>query len=384
MRLKIADKLFLGFLVVIFLNLFFVLVTSRLTALNSVASILRSQNYIRNSLLQISANQASQTRSGIIFEKIGKIESADNFIATGKQSKVILDSVVDVMKEILITDSIIEVSESLKKEDVALKSVLKDSLLVSLEKYSGFVPTLMDVKKDSTLSDSLRNAKISLSDEENKQFDKEIKRYLAIADSLLEKTSLSRISNIEERVSSVKRLTLIILGWMAVFSIFFAMIFSRHITNPLKRLQTWAANIGKGDFDLAKKKFPSDEIGELSDAFYDMANELKKTQEELATKNRLAAIGEIVASINHEINNPLMVISGNAQFLEMTIDKDASEDTKERINAIIEECERISNVTQKLRDIKVPVTEKYTSEGERMIDLKRATEEGDENEASKK
>lgn len=382
MKLKIADKLFLGFLVVIFLNLFFVLVTSRLTALNSVASILRSQNYIRNSLLQVSANQASQARSKIIFEKIGKIESADNFISTGKLSEILLDSVIGVMDEIIITDSVIDAGADMQKADIALLNVLKDSLFLSLEKYSSTVPAIINIQNDTTIDDKKKEALISESNIINKEADKSIKRALALADSLLENNSLSRISNIEERVSSVKKLTMIILGWMAVFSIFFAMFFSRRITNPLKRLQTWAANIGKGNFDLAKKKFPSDEIGELSDAFYDMANELKKTQEELATKNRLAAIGEVVASINHEINNPLMVISGNAQFLEMTIDKNASEDTKERIKAIIDECERISTVTQKLRDIKVPVTEKYTSEGERMIDLKRATGESDDDKVS--
>lgn len=383
MKLKIADKLFFGFLVVIFLNLFFVLVTSRLTELNSVASILRNQNHIRNSLIQFSANQSSQARSRIIFEKIGKIESADNFIAMGKQSQILLDSIIGVMEDIVQTDTAIDVSEGLKKDDIALLEVLKDSLQVSMKVYSSIVPEILEINKDSTISSEKIDSLLVELNEENKRSDLAIKKYLNDADSLLEVTSLSRISNIEERVSSVKKLTLIILGWMAVFSIFFAMFFSRHITNPLKRLQAWAADIGKGDFDLAKKKFPSDEIGELSDAFYDMANELKKTQEELATKNRLAAIGEVVASINHEINNPLMVISGNAQFLEMTIDKDASEDTKERIKAIIDECERISTVTQKLRDIKVPVTEKYTSEGERMIDLKRATGDSNEEQGSK-
>lgn len=378
MKLKIADKLFLGFLVVIFLNLFFVLVTSRLTALNSVASVLRNQNFIRNSLLQISSNHASQARSRIIFEKIGKKESATNFVETGKQNQIILDSITSTMREILISDSEIDVSSELQKRDSILHYVLNDDLSKSSLKYSSVVPSIIQIKNDSMLSDEQKRIALLSLDNEAMLADKTIKVALATADSLLDVNSLSRISNIEDRVNSVKRLTMIILGWMAVFSIFFAMFFSRHITNPLKRLQNWAANIGKGDFDLAKKRFPSDEIGELSDAFYDMANELKKTQEELATKNRLAAIGEIVASINHEINNPLMIISGNAQFLEMTIENGVTEDTKERIKAIIDESDRISKVTQKLRDIKVPVTEKYTSEGERMIDLKRATRENEE------
>ena len=58
--------------------------------------------------------------------------------------------------------------------------------------------------------------------------------------------------------------------------------------------------------------YPSDEIGDVATAFFEMSIDLKNTQEELIKSKRLATIGEIVASVNHEINNPLMIISGNA------------------------------------------------------------------------
>lgn len=378
MKLRIADKLFFGFLVVIFLNLFFVLVTSRLTALSSEASVLRSQNYIKSVLIQIGANHASQTRSRIIFEKIGKSESAANFIETGLQTEALLDSVLEVMQNIVVTDSIIDASTEHRERDITLLYVLKNKLQKSTVDYSSIVPEVRKIKNDTSLSKEDKVKKLSELETRARSSVINIKAALAEADSLLDQNSLGRIYNIENRVESAKDLTTLILAGMAIFSIFFAMLFSRHITNPLKRLQTWAADIGKGDFNLDKKRFPSDEVGELSEAFYDMANKLKMTQEELATKNRLAAIGEVVASINHEINNPLMIISGNAQFLEMTIDNGVNEDVKARIKAIIEESERISEVTQKLRDIKNPVTEHYTSEGERMIDLRRAVENRNE------
>jgi signal transduction histidine kinase len=157
-----------------------------------------------------------------------------------------------------------------------------------------------------------------------------------------------------------------------VFSVVFGFFFSRAITNSLRRLRLSASTIGKGDFDFNPGGYPKDEIGDLASAFFEMASDLKRAQEELIKSKRLAAIGQIVASVNHEINNPLMIISGNAQFLEMSLENSPQE-MKDRVRAILEETERISQVTKKLREIKNPVVEDYTSSGEQMINLDKSS-----------
>ena len=144
------------------------------------------------------------------------------------------------------------------------------------------------------------------------------------------------------------------------------------MTTSLRRLRESARTIGKGEFDFNPRGYPKDEIGDLASAFFDMAYDLKRTQEELIKSKRLAAIGQIVASVNHEINNPLMIISGNAQFLEMSMEGYPQE-MRDRIKAILEETERISQVTRKLREIKNPVVEDYTSSGEQMINLDKSS-----------
>ena len=159
---------------------------------------------------------------------------------------------------------------------------------------------------------------------------------------------------------------------MSVFALLFAFLFSRAITVSLRKLKLSARLIAKGNFDFDPKGYPRDEIGELAKALFDMAFDLKNAQEELVKSKRLAAIGEVVASVNHEINNPLMIISGNAQFLEMSMEGYPA-DLRERLKAIIEETERISRVTRKLREIKNPVVEDYTSSGEQMINLDKST-----------
>lgn len=156
------------------------------------------------------------------------------------------------------------------------------------------------------------------------------------------------------------------------FHFFFGLFFSRQITKSLRRLKESASTIGKGNFNTDPSGYPNDETGDLATAFFEMSIDLKNTQEELIKSKRLAAIGEVVASVNHEINNPLMIISGNAQFLEMTL-KGYPEEIKERVRTIIEETERISRVTKKLREIKNPVIEDYTSSGEQMINLDKSS-----------
>jgi len=42
---------------------------------------------------------------------------------------------------------------------------------------------------------------------------------------------------------------------------------------------------------------------------------LRRTQQSLVQSAKLAAIGELAASVAHEINNPLTVIIGSSQLL---------------------------------------------------------------------
>lgn len=54
--------------------------------------------------------------------------------------------------------------------------------------------------------------------------------------------------------------------------------------------------------------------------------EKQKMQAQLMQSSKLAALGQMAAGIAHELNNPLTIIMGNAQFLK--VKKDVSEDLK--------------------------------------------------------
>ena len=92
-------------------------------------------------------------------------------------------------------------------------------------------------------------------------------------------------------------------------------------------------------------------------------------QQELIEKNRLAAITETVLTLGDEVNNPLMVISGNLELLDLEIKgAEVSEKIHNRIETMRYNFMKIREVTEKMSKLTKP--ELMTIHGDtRMIDL---------------
>jgi PAS domain S-box-containing protein len=72
------------------------------------------------------------------------------------------------------------------------------------------------------------------------------------------------------------------------------------------------------------------------------ATQIKKARE----IQRLLQLGKLVSDMAHEVNNPLMVISGRAQLLLM--EEEWNEDTKKGLNIIFEYCDRARVIIERL------------------------------------
>jgi len=99
-------------------------------------------------------------------------------------------------------------------------------------------------------------------------------------------------------------------------------------------------------------------------------SELKRLQEELIRSERLAALMETAIAVNHEINNPLAPILGNAQLILREAEH-LDEQTLRRVRVIEKNALRIFEITQKLRSITEPVTKEYLGKT-RMLDIERS------------
>jgi signal transduction histidine kinase len=142
------------------------------------------------------------------------------------------------------------------------------------------------------------------------------------------------------------------------FSLGMTIFFRRQIANPIQRLTEATTQITEGNLDVNAPVESQDEIGTLAVTFNQMTAYLKESQENLQTYNRnleakveertqelqsknqqleqafdelkqtqiqliqtekMSSLGQLVAGIAHEINNPVNFIHGNVSFARQYI-----------------------------------------------------------------
>lgn len=97
------------------------------------------------------------------------------------------------------------------------------------------------------------------------------------------------------------------------------------------------------------------EIGKVADSINKMGNSLREKEileERLARSEKLAALGQLVSGVAHEIRNPLGIMSATVQLMEKDFQED--EELKEYIKVLKDQTERQSKVIQDLLDYARP------------------------------
>jgi len=112
------------------------------------------------------------------------------------------------------------------------------------------------------------------------------------------------------------------------------------IKNGLKNIQ--------GDLDYRIEPI-SGEIGEIGIAINEMANALsqrKKLELQMQRADRLAALGEVVAGVAHEVKNPITAIKGFIQLIEE--DMKEKDPKLEYTGIAISEVNRLDKIVEQL------------------------------------
>ena len=119
------------------------------------------------------------------------------------------------------------------------------------------------------------------------------------------------------------------------------------------------------------------ELIKKNEALLYAQNEIKKQQEQIVEMEKTHVIAQMATSVNHEINNPLTTIIGNLELILMS-NKDLSPVIIKKLNVILQEAHRIGDITQKLRNIKRIVVDKYlVLTNEDMINLDLSSKPGE-------
>ena len=92
----------------------------------------------------------------------------------------------------------------------------------------------------------------------------------------------------------------------------------------------------------------------------------RAAESELARARWLAGIGETTIALEHEINNPLSALLGNAELLLM--EDGLTEEQAQQVRVIREQATRIADVVRRLAKLKNPRSVEYLR-GATMLDL---------------
>lgn len=152
-------------------------------------------------------------------------------------------------------------------------------------------------------------------------------------------------------------------GWMVI-----AFVFSRRLTRSVGHLESAAQRIAAGDFSPIKSQpMPTREFVELQNAFEQMLlrfndtrraldtqmaeerrmrQEVESLQLQVIRQERLAAVGQLVSGVAHEINNPLQAILGFAELLQMQ--KNVPDSVKTDLVLIQKESARACGIIRSL------------------------------------
>lgn len=115
------------------------------------------------------------------------------------------------------------------------------------------------------------------------------------------------------------------------------------IAKPILDLHDAAEQVSSGNFDVAVPVHSTDEVGALAKAFNRMTETLESTMTARAKLERLATIGQLTATVSHELRNPLGTISTSVDLIrERTRDGDpAMERTLDRVDRSVARCDAI-------------------------------------------
>lgn len=178
---------------------------------------------------------------------------------------------------------------------------------------------------------------------------------------------LFRPVELELRLATGIRESLVGIGFAALaLALGLSLAVARIVARPAQALAAAASDLARGNYDAPLPSASGDEIGQLTRAFREMRAaiaereaRLRSAQAELIHREKLAAMGRLVAQLSHEINNPIYNIQNCLEVLERR--GDPSDPNREFLELAREELSRMAILTRQLLDQSRPLSDEAGS-----------------------
>ena len=143
---------------------------------------------------------------------------------------------------------------------------------------------------------------------------------------------------IDDQINGVMAVSLTVSVFILLVVTFMGVYFVKSICVPLGKIGSTAKKLAKGDFSERIPVVSGDEIGQLSRAFNEMADELENSEQ---IKN------DFISSVSHELRTPLTAIKGWSETLESGYDP---ETFRKGMKVITGETKRLEQMVEDLLD----------------------------------
>lgn len=150
------------------------------------------------------------------------------------------------------------------------------------------------------------------------------------------------VENVKLLMNYVKNLFTFLALIVFIFAALVSYFIVRKMTKPIKQISSASTKFSKGDFSSRVPVQSSDEIGEMTQAFNNMADSLEKSEELRRT---------FIANVSHELRSPMTSITGFVDgILDGTIPKERED---HYLQIVSDEVHRLSRLVSRMLDITV-------------------------------
>lgn len=246
----------------------------------------------------------------------------DRFVGQITQAKILIAEIESFAREN---------PKRLATEEAALQALLKKSALV-IDYYAQLIKLqLKEAEVWNLQPNSLASAQLQMlrtsTGQEASVLDNLAQSLTALI-STVETHKQQGIKALEQAENLRNRILLGSMLISALIAVALADKTSRAIAQPLETVTNFAQQVTReSNFNLQVPVTTDDEIGVLAASFNQLiqrvseyTQELKQTQSQLIQTEKMSSLGQMVAGIAHEINNPVNFIGGNIDYANQYIE----------------------------------------------------------------